>query len=405
MKETLKHSISALVPRTLVLKIKYLLQYFDRYRNGKKIIHTDKEIRCFSKPNTHVFFGYYDITPFNNQSDEIVYLNLKDRENLVHIMKNTYRDDNELELTTSRAWNWQQGCRLRWMPKNNREIVFNDFDGQNYCTRILNVDDNKERRINFPLYDISPDGKYGLSINFERLGVKRPGYGYTCRRYNEYDHNLSDENISLVDIENNKSKVILTYSDISQIKGCESKNLADNYINHLCFSPTGRKFLFFWLTADTSWHKAYLLVHDFDTNETKLLEGKEKVSHYVWMDDDNIICTAADDEKNWHYYIYNVTTASKKLMNPDILNIDGHPSLFNENLILTDTYPNLNGYQYLFIAGKDVGGYEQLVEIYSNCQIEGEKRTDLHPRFDRKRDLICFDSNQKTFRTLMILSI
>ena len=402
---SLKHIMAVIIPRTLVLYVKYVLQYIDRKRRGKKLINTNKNVKCLSKQNTHVFFGYYDISPFNTQRDEIVYLNLNEKENFVHIMLNTCDNSNEVELATSRAWNWQQGCRLRWMPNNDREVVFNDFDGWSYYSRIFNVDNKEEKRIDSPLYDISPDGRYGLSIDFERLGVKRPGYGYTCREYKEDKHDLNNECIYLIDIANNKKEVLLTYSDIIKIKGCESKNLKDNYINHLCFSPTGRKFLFFWLTADTNWHKAYLLVHDLDTKETKLLENSEKVSHYVWQDDDNIICTSADDKQNWHYYIYNITSATKTLMNPQILNNDGHPSLFAEGKIVTDTYPNRNGYQYLFIANKDIGGYELLVEIYSNCKIEGEKRTDLHPRYDNQRGLICFDSNQKRYRTLMLLSV
>lgn len=402
---SLKSILSVLMPRFLVLNVKYIVQQIDRIIKGKKLIQSDKEIRCFSKPKTHVFFGYYDITPFNSQSDEIVYLNLKEKDDFVHIMINTCNNDQELKLTTSNAWNWQQGCRLRWMPNNNREVVFNDFNDKEYFARVLNVDTKQERRISYPLYDISPDGRYGLSIDFERLGVKRPGYGYICREYIEEDHDLNNESIDLIDIENNKKEVLLTYSDIIKIDGCQSLNLKNNYINHLSFSPSGRKFLFFWLTVDTSWHKANLLVHDLDTKETKLLEGKEKVSHYVWQDDDNIICTAADEKQNWHYYIYNVTSATKLQLNPQILNIDGHPSLFAEGKIVTDTYPNLKGYQFLFVANKDSGGFERLIEIYSNCKIEGERRTDLHPRYNNKKRLLCFDSNQHRYRTLMLLSV
>lgn len=399
------HKIADSIPRSVVLNIKYFSQYINRVRRHKKLIQTNKYIKCFSKPNTHVFFGYYDITPFNELSDELIYLNLKEDEQIAHIMLNTYQNNAEQELAATCAWNWQQGCRLRWMPNNSREIVFNDFNEDGYVSRIINIDTMAERCVNAALYDISSDGEYGLSIDFERLGVKRPGYGYQCRVYNEDDHDLTSESIDIINVRNNTRKVILTYSDIIKVPGCESIDLRNNYINHLSFSPSGRKFLFFWLTADSSWHKAYLLVHDLEKCETKLLEGKEKVSHYVWIDDDNIICTAANDNRDWHYYMYNISSSTKTLMNPKVLNTDGHPSVFNNQQILTDTYPNLNGYQQLYIADIDGEGYEQLVDIYSNCKIEGEKRTDLHPRYNRNKKLVCFDSNQKRYRTLMVLSI
>ena len=400
-----RHILAAMVPRLVVLKVKYLKQALHRIRTHKKKINTNIEYTCISKPNTHVFFGYYDISPFNKTTDEIIYNNLIESENKLHLFLSTLSDKQEHEIADTRAWNWQQGCRLRWMPNNNREVVFNDFDGNGYFARILNVDTKEERRLCAPLYDISPDGRFGLSIDFERLGVKRPGYGYTCRDYVESQHNLLKESIDLIDLDNNTRKVVLTYEDIIDIPGCNTGDACNNYINHLCFSPSGRQFLFFWLTADRSCHKAFLLVHNLDTKETKLLEGSLKVSHYVWQDEDNIVCTAFDDNKQCRYYIYNVPTCQKQIMNPAVLNVDGHPSIYSDTDILTDTYPNLNGFQRLYIADKQDGGYKQLLEIYSNCCIEGEKRTDLHPRLDASKKIVCIDVNYNRYRNLLYVSI
>lgn len=401
----LKHVLASVVSRRQALRIKYLNQAIYRLRTGKKKVNSSKDLYCISKPNTHVFFGYYDITPFNSKTDEIIYNNLVETENKLHLMKSRFPNADEVEIAETRAWNWQQGCRLRWMPNNDREVVFNDFDGEQYFARILNVDTKEERRIVAPLYDISPNGKYGLTIDFERLGVKRPGYGYVCRPYVESEHDLAKDSIGIVNLETNEVDTILTYQDIASIPGCETSDFKLNYLNHLCFSPSGRQFLFFWLTADTSWHKAYLLVHNLDTHETKLLESNEKVSHYVWEDEDNILCTACDDTRKWHYYRYTVSTGKKEALNPEVLNVDGHPSLYTDSQILTDTYPNLQGFQRLYICNKNNAGYKQLVEIYSNCMIEGEMRTDLHPRYNKDKGVVCFDSNQNKFRTLMIISL
>lgn len=399
-----RHILAAMVPRYAVLQVKYLNQALFRIRKHKKKIQTDTEYTCISKPNTHVFFGYYDISPFNEKTDEIIYNNLIE-ENKLHIMLSTLSAKEEREIAETHAWNWQQGCRLRWMPNNHREVVFNDFDGKEYFARILNVDTKEERRIDAPLYDISPDGRYGLSIDFERLGVKRPGYGYTCRPYHESGPNLLKDSIDLVDLVHNKRKTILTYEEIMNISGCNTGDVRNNYINHLCFSPSGRQFLFFWLTADSRWHKAFLLVHNLETNKTSLLEETEIVSHYVWQDEDNIICTAADNNRKCHYYTYNITSGKKFTMNPAVLNVDGHPSIYSDTMILTDTYPDLNGFQRLYLADKQNGGYRQLLEIYSNCCIEGEKRTDLHPRLDKARQIVCLDANYDKYRNLLFVSI
>lgn len=402
----LKDRIASLMPRTTVLRIKYFNQLLYRIRTKKKKINTKLEIHRLSKHKTHVYFGYYDVSPFNVVSDELVYMNLNEKENKLHLFKTTLTQlSSEVELAESYAWNWQQGCRLRWMPNNSREIIFNDFDGTKYFARILNVDTKSERRIDCPLYDISSDGIWGLSINFERLGAKRPGYGYTCLPYVESEHNIHNEFIEIVNIADNNKRKILTFDDIIRIPGCETVDIKNNYVNHLCFSPSGRQFLFFWLTADTDWHKAFLLVYNIETKKIKLLENKEKVSHYVWQDENNIICTAADDKQKWHYYLYNVNTGKKEELNPHILNVDGHPSIFNEKQILTDTYPDVNGYQRLYITNKNNGGYQPLIEIYSHCCKDGERRTDLHPRLNKDHTLICFDANINGFRTLNIIKL
>lgn len=401
---TLKHKIAAIIPRSAAINIKFIQQVLYRLRTRKRIITTKYNYKCISKPNTHVFFGYYDISPFNIKTDEIIYNNLIEKENKLHLILSRLSDDKEQELAETRAWNWQQGCRLRWMPNNSREIVFNDFDGDSYFSRIINVDTKDERSILAPLYDISQDGKYGLSIDFERLGVKRPGYGYTCRPYNEEEHDLKKEGIELINILDNTKQMILTYGEIQKISGCNTGDLKNNYINHLCFSPSGQKFLFFWLTADNSWHKAFLLVHNIITNETKVLENIEKVSHYVWQDEDNIICTAADEKHQWHYYKYNVSSGEKILLCPSILNIDGHPSIYDNSKLLTDTYPNVMGFQRLYIADYN-GTYNELLEVYSDCRTEGEKRTDLHPRLNKNKSIVCVDSNQNKFRTILLIKL
>ena len=397
--------INKVFTRKTILRVKFCKQLLSRVLYGKKCIESKFRYFSISKPNTHVFFGYYDVTPFNSQTEEIIYLNLPEDHDKVGVMLSNLTNGVEQKIAESNAWNWQQGCRLRWMPNNPREIVFNDFYDNRYISRVVNVDTRSQRVIDYPLYDISPDGRYGLTIDFERLGVKRPGYGYTCRRYDESDHNLNLDSIDLVDLSDNSKKTIITYSQITKITGCESSRLSDNYLNHICFSPSGKQFLFFWLTIEDDWHKAYLLVHNFETNKTKLLENKEKVSHYVWQDENIIICTAIDDQKKEHYYRYNVSTGTRETLSPEILTRDGHPSLFGKDILLTDTYPDFDGYQHLYLADIKNSVKKQILSIYNNCMIEGEKRTDLHPRLNYNNTMISFDANIKKYRELYFVNI
>ncbi len=48
--------------------------------------------------------------------------------------------DKWIELGSTRAWNWQQGCMLQWVPGSNREVMWNDREGDRFIARICNMD-------------------------------------------------------------------------------------------------------------------------------------------------------------------------------------------------------------------------------------------------------------------------
>lgn len=400
-----KYLLASLFPRSLVINIKYVQQWLYRCKNRRKLIETNHGLISIAKPKTHVFFGYYDVSPFNEHTDEIVYLNLHDNAKKVSIMKSRLNNTkDEVLLADSSAWSWQQGVRLRWMPDNDREIVFNDYIGGHYLTRIINVDNGNERQIIAPLYDISPDGQFGLSLDFERLENKRAGYGYSCRPYNEEGRDLSKEGIDLVNINDNTTERILTYEQIANACGDSNINFKDAYINHISFSPSGKKFLFFWIVINGSKHKASLMVYDFIRKTIIPVETEDIVSHYVWDTDVKIICTAFNSESKCFYYEYTIEEGKKVKLNGKNLNEDGHPSLYKNGDIFTDTYPNLSGYQQLFIAGKETGK-EILLSIYSTCKKEGAQRTDLHPRLNNSKTVACFDANINGYRSLYFIPL
>lgn len=402
----LKQKTSALIPRCIILRIKYLVHLSYRLKNHKNKIQTDYSIKTVQEKKSHVFFGYYDITPFNVKTDEILYLVLPQKSKEVQIVLADTSSNKKQIITTSSAWNWQQGVRLRWMPNNSREIIFNDFVNETYIARIVNVDSRTERKINTPLYDISPDGKYGLSLDFERLGCKRPGYGYTCKAYNENEHDLLNIGIDLVNLTNNSVKRLITYKQLIHLFGSHEKDAHKHYINHISFSPDGNKFLFFWLTADKPLHSASLCIYDLKTNMSVIADKDCRVSHYVWESSDAIIYTAYDDNNNCRYYRYIISTKTKSIIQSKFLQVDGHPSIQNEGLLLTDTYPDINGFQRLFItSSKNEANYQPLVSIYSTCMMEGEQRTDLHPRFNYMKNKICFDANINGYRMLNIINL
>jgi len=121
-------------------------------------------------PGFH-WFGYYDKFAFSadnryllsNQvnfehrsptADDVIRVGMIDLEN----------GDRWTELGESRAWGWQQGCMLQWRPGHRSEVLWNDrVDGQFVC-HVLDVKTGKKRTLPKPIYTVSPDGSWGLSV-------------------------------------------------------------------------------------------------------------------------------------------------------------------------------------------------------------------------------------------------
>lgn len=392
--------LASLLTTSQKAKVKKLVLPILRIASGLKKISTKYKISEFGHKGTHTYFGYYDITPF--QGDNIIYIEREKSENICKVVLNDIYNKSKQYIADSRAWNWRQGIRLRWFPKSENVISFNDYIDGKYIHRILDIKTNEERRLDWPLYDIDPFGKYGISLNFERLGVMRPGYGYTCEPYKVGD--LWNDGISIIDIERNQLVKTITYKELSDsIKKID--DILHFYLNHLSFSPDGTKFLFFWIDEAKGFHQASLGVYDMSTNELIPLETEGKASHYVWDGANDIICTILDKKYNAGYYRFNVIDRTKKHICPNSLIGDGHPSVYAKDKLLTDTYPDKRGFQHIYLVDEAKDTKSELVKIYSVPTLNIEERTDLHPRISSDKQYVSFDSNYCGLRKMLILKL
>lgn len=130
------------------------------------------------------------------------------------------------EMGESRAWGWQQGCMLQWIPGSSEEVMWNDVgaDGQFVC-RIFSIRTKERRELPRAIYTLSPDGSYGLSVDFGRLQYFRPGYGYAVAKgvaAEEHERAPEDNGIFRVDLRTGESELILSLAQIAAYGGCSS---------------------------------------------------------------------------------------------------------------------------------------------------------------------------------------
>ena len=122
------------------------------------------------------FFGFHDKNPWSWDNELLLAHRFIGRGNEVESAKRRmqiaiFRGENWLEpvpITETRAWNWQQGCMLQWLPDSMSKIVWNDRKGDHFVCYILDVFTREKRTLPFAIYTISPDGKTALAPDFRR---------------------------------------------------------------------------------------------------------------------------------------------------------------------------------------------------------------------------------------------
>lgn len=398
----LKNTVKKLIGAKNQYRIKVLKAYI-KYRKtranaGKLVVGEGwAEPVVYDLPNRHLFFGYYDIQQI--RGDKLLAMSVarkadtkKDPATLywVDIPSGGYH-----EIGETKAWCWQQGSRLRWHPNRPDTVLYNDVEGERYVCRIADLDGSVEKTLPRAMYDITADGKFGLSLNYSRLQRLRPGYGYNTLPDATLGEKVpKNDGIFLVDLDTAEEKLVISYERLVQ----DVPETADqiHYVNHISIAPDGSKFLFFhlWAPAVGARWSGRLCVANLDGTELRCVEDGFIPSHYCWGGADRLLITSVGfGGAPSYYYLYDLTAQTKtKLEDPRLVQ-DGHPTfLCDGSRFLTDTYPLSGSMQRLFQSDR---ADAPICQAYSDPRMFEEKRCDLHPRLTPNDATITIDS---TFR-------
>jgi hypothetical protein len=381
--------------------------------------------RLTSGPQFH-WFGYYDKLQFDPtgryvlgqqvdfehrspRADDVIRLGIID----------TAQTDSAKaweEIGTSRAWNWQQGCMLQWLPRSREELMWNDRErdgrGERFVCRIYNTRTRKTRTLPHPVYTLSPDGKTGLAPDFRRLNDCRPGYGYAGIP-DPGAGNLAPNNAGIwsVDMRTGRNKLLFDFVGIAARPHREpySKN-SKHWFNHLLFNTDGSRFIFLhrWRgEAEGNSFSTRMFTANADGTSPYVLDPYGKTSHFIWRDPQHVLAWAWHPSHKNAFYLYKDRTEEVAVVGKDIMTENGHCVYLPGNKwILNDTYPDKQRLQHLYLFEAATGKRIPLADLYSPPEYTGEWRTDLHARFSPDGKQVCIDStHEKMGRQLYLLDI
>lgn len=392
--------------------VKSIYQHIN-YAISSKEKYEGKIIRLSpNDPSHEYFFGYYDKSPWDVSGRYVLCLKAKntwsDTAPLdpAEILVIDTKNNNEVKtIAITHSWNVQQGCMLQWLgPDFDRKIIFNDFRNGKFCSVIKDVFSGTERVCSVPVYSVSLDGKFALTLDFTRLHRMRPGYGYSNLEETTRNQKIPDGPcIWKLNIEDNTVKPVLNYIDFASFEPRPEMKNAEHKVNHIMISPNGERFMVLHRWFDGQRKYSRLVTANVDGTEMYNLSDDDMVSHCNWKDNQTII--AFENKKNTGvgYYLMKDKSNEYRHLWPYITS-DGHPSYSPDGkLVVTDTYPNRKRMALIKILNDDFNVV--VAKVFAPFKYDNDTRCDLHPRWSRDGKSICFDSAFEGHRGLYMIPL
>ena len=368
-------------------------------------------------PKFH-WFAYYDKWQFDPTgryvlANEVDFEHRSPRaDDVIKVgMVDTADGDRWIELGESRAWNWQQGCMLQWRPNSKTEVIWNDRQGDQFVSYVLDVRTRRRRKLPAPVYALSQDGRWAVYPDFRRLNDTRPGYGYAGLPDPRKDTAApEDAGIWRLDLANGRRKLLLSFADAVKVPNPHGDwTGAKHWFNHLLYNTDGSRFIFLhrWRGAkEGASFATRMFTADADGKDLYVLDPYGKTSHFIWRDPAHVLAWAWHPSHGNKFYLYRDKSDKVEAVGPDVMTVNGHCTYLPGNRwILNDTYPdkqrNQNVYLYEVAAGRRV----PVGSFHSPKEYTGEWRCDTHPRFSPDGRKVCIDSPHNGGRQMYLIDV
>ncbi len=356
-----------------------------------------------SGPRFH-WFGYYDKLEFDPSMRYVLGMEVDFEHrspragDVIRVGMVALQDgDRWIELGTTRAWCWQQGCMLQWRPSSRSEVMWNDREGDHFVCHIMDVETREKRTLPHPVYAVSPDGRTAIGTDFRRINHMRPGYGYAgIPDPNKDILAPEDTGIYRLDLESGECETVITLADVARIPyPYADLSEAKHYFNHLLFNTDGTRFVFLhrWRMEGVEGFGTRMLTASPDGTDVYVLDDYGHTSHFIWRDASHILAWSYHPSHGYAFYLYKDRTREVEIVGQGVMTENGHCTYLPGNeWILNDTYPDDDRYQHLYLYHVPTGRKEPLGRFYSPEPYVGEWRCDLHPRFSPDGRNVVIDS-------------
>lgn len=375
-------------------------------------------IRALTRGPKHHWFGYYDKWEFDPTSRYVLGMEVDFEhrspraDDVIRIgMVDLHDQDRWTEVGTSRAWGWQQGCMLQWLPASDSEIIWNDREAGQFVCHILDIKTGKKRTLPSPIYAVSPDGEWAVTADFRRINDMRPGYGYAGIADPNTDRNApEDVGVWRVSLKTGKRELIVSLAQAAAVPSRHADFTGvKHYFNHLLFSPDGSRFIFLHRWRGEKGYSGFrtrMFTANADGSDLYVLDPSGHTSHFIWRDPKHVLAWTRLPSHGAKFYLFRDQTEHVEVLAPEVMPEDGHCTYLPGNeWILNDTYPDKNRLQHPYLYEIATERRVALGHFYSAPEYTGEWRCDTHPRFSPDGKKVVIDSPHGGSRQLHLIDV
>ena len=358
------------------------------------------------------------------------------------------------------SWNWQQGAMLQWLPGNGNEtkVVFNCTRNNHNTACIYDIETKEKRYIDWAIYGITPDGMKSIALEMERSHWCR-AYHYQSVSNKDWDGRVVEgDGIFEINLDNNTRKRIIPIQVIIETGFRQEFASSKHWLEHIMISPDGSKFCFLHRYSPENnvfAYKTRIFVANIDGSNLYLVKGADNYqwSHFGWAHNNDFciytykngrypnvpsmsdllrgkdftfgnlfkrIVSASSrflpkgigdkmSGKESFYQYYSVNNDGNYTLKGNwkspLFRIDGHPTFSNnDKYVITDTYPDKDGFQHLILYNVEKNKGVVLAKFYAHYK-GNPASCDLHPKLAINNNYVVVDTAYDEHHHMMVFVI
>ena len=386
-----------------------------------------------SGPHDHFLASYFAINSWSPDNRYVLVLETDIKDKLPDGRPCTIgvvdtEDGNRfIPFSTTRTWNFQEAAMAFWLPWAKDTVIFNDMRGGKFVSVVMNWKTKEERIIPYPISAVSEDGTWALGINYARLFLTRPDYGYFGNGQDPKQGVVFPEDDGLFRI-NLKTGEIRLIVPCAAVKGMvpEVKSAGGmSYICHTVISKDGKRIYFLSRSVEQSmegvkkfkgvnWHTTAFTCDADGSGIRRCFPDGWGSSHFNWKpalserDARTMIVTCNWQNRVYTHVEFTVGEEEKAhQVGGDEMNFDGHCIYSPDgNFISGDGYWDKKFHRHWKMVRladnkvRNVGDFfvpEAYRDIYCRC--------DLHPRWRPDGKMIGFNSVHEGSRQVYVMDV